>query len=75
MNIGRSGMFELIGRAFKGWRLDTQGTLPKDLEERGVADREALPNYHYRDDALLIYEAMEKYVRFVVEAHYGNNFL
>ena len=70
MNIGREGMFALIGRAFKRWRLDVDATLPKDLEERGVDDREALPNYHYRDDALLVYEAMEKYVRQVVEAHY-----
>ncbi|XP_033639994.1 arachidonate 5-lipoxygenase-like [Asterias rubens] len=70
MNIGREGMFALIGRSFKRWRLDVNATLPKDLEERGVDDREALPNYHYRDDAILVYEAMEKYVRQVVEAHY-----
>ena len=71
MNIGRDGMFELIGRAFKRWRLDVDGTLPNDLKARGVTDAQALPNYHYRDDGLLVFEAMEKYVRTVVEAHYS----
>ena len=73
MNIGRDGMFELIGRAFKKWRLNVEGNLPKDLKNRGVDDTEALPNYHYRDDALLVYKAMENYVREVVQAHYGTS--
>ncbi|XP_022087867.1 arachidonate 5-lipoxygenase-like isoform X2 [Acanthaster planci] len=70
MNIGRDGMYELIGRAFKRWRLNVEGTIINDLKARGVDDTQALPNYHYRDDGVLIYEAMEKYVRVVVESHY-----
>ena len=32
---------------------------------------EAFPNYPYRDDALLIFEAIHTYVREVLEAFYG----
>ena len=34
---------------------------------------EAFPNYPYRDDALLIFEAIHTYVREVLEAFYGEN--
>ena len=36
-----------------------------------VDDTEALPNYPYRDDALLIFEVIYDYVREVLEAFYG----
>ncbi len=36
MSIGRLGMFELVIRAYPDWRLDVQGTLPNDLQHRGV---------------------------------------
>ena len=64
-------MFEIIRRSWKTWRLDVQGNLPRDLEDRGVADPEALPHYYYRDDAMLLWEAIKKYVSTVIEGHYG----
>ncbi|XP_071948707.1 allene oxide synthase-lipoxygenase protein-like [Antedon mediterranea] len=70
MLIGRVGMFEIIKRSWESWRLDVNGTLPKELESRGVLDPELLPNYHYRDDALLLWNAILKYVSAVVSAHY-----
>lgn len=36
-----------------------------------MEDTEALPNYPYRDDALLIFEVIRDYVREVLEAFYG----
>ena len=38
-----------------------------------VDDVEAFPNYPYRDDALLIFEAIQTYVREALEAFYGEN--
>jgi len=38
-----------------------------------VDDVEAFPNYPYRDDALLIFEAIQTYVREVLEAFYGES--
>ncbi len=72
MTIGHVGMMEIIRRVWPNWRLDVHGNLPNDLENRGVADPEVLPNYYYRDDALLLWSAIKKYVSAVVNGHYGN---
>ncbi|XP_072043147.1 polyunsaturated fatty acid 5-lipoxygenase-like [Amphiura filiformis] len=72
MLIGHVGMLEIIRRVWSTWRLDIQGNLPKDLEDRGVADPEVLPNYHYRDDAILLWDAIKKYVSAVVEGNYDS---
>ncbi|XP_071833002.1 polyunsaturated fatty acid 5-lipoxygenase-like [Apostichopus japonicus] len=70
MSIGRTGMFNILKRVLPNWRLDVQGTLPNDLKNRGVEDPEVLPNYHYRDDALLLYDVICKYATTVVKGTY-----
>ncbi|XP_035688109.1 polyunsaturated fatty acid 5-lipoxygenase-like [Branchiostoma floridae] len=70
MQMGREGLFNIVKKVWKDWRLDVQGTLPAELKNRGVEDVEALPNYPYRDDALPIWNAINTYVRKVVEATY-----
>eukprot|EP00057_Strongylocentrotus_purpuratus_P001677 XP_001200684.2 PREDICTED: allene oxide synthase-lipoxygenase protein [Strongylocentrotus purpuratus] len=70
MTIGAIGMADIIKRLFSTWRLDIEGSLPTDLLVRGVSDPEVLPNYHYRDDALLLREAISDYVKEVVDHHY-----
>ncbi|XP_072163045.1 polyunsaturated fatty acid 5-lipoxygenase-like [Diadema setosum] len=72
MAIGRIGMFEIIKRMWQKWRLDVQGSLLADLEDRGVADPEVLPNYHYRDDAVLIRRAIFDYVKRIVDGYYDS---
>ena len=71
MAIGRIGMFEIMRRLWQKWRLDVQGSLLADLEDRGVADPEVLPNYHYRDDAVLIRRAIFDYVKRIIDGYYG----
>ncbi|XP_077983700.1 polyunsaturated fatty acid 5-lipoxygenase-like [Glandiceps talaboti] len=69
-NMRRDGAVELMRRKWKNWRLDVQGTLPNELKHRGVDDPDVLPNYYYRDDALLTYNAIKAYVSKIVNAHY-----
>ncbi|KAL9968315.1 hypothetical protein ACROYT_G026674 [Oculina patagonica] len=70
MTTGEAGMKELVSHSWSTWRMDVDGWLPADLADRGVDDVEALPNYPYRDDALLIFDAIHTYVREVLEAFY-----
>jgi len=68
MNIGRTGMFNIIKANWKDWKLETNGNLPANLKIRGV---EEIPNYFYKDDALLLWNAINKYVAEVVNQVYG----
>jgi len=69
-NIGVNGMTELIKRYMDDWRLDVDGTFPKCLEKNGVLDTDILPCFPYRDDGILLYQAMEKYVSSIVFGNY-----
>ncbi|KAK7498738.1 hypothetical protein BaRGS_00010115, partial [Batillaria attramentaria] len=73
MNFGIKGMFELIARGINSWRLDVHGTLPEDLKQRGLQDLNVLPCYHFRNDALLHYEAINKYVKKYVTLYYDTD--
>ena len=64
-------MFNIIRTKYADWKITEQGNLVKDLALRGVDDVEALPGYHYRDDALLLWHAMDKYISSVVNKVYG----
>ncbi|KAK3100682.1 hypothetical protein FSP39_023741 [Pinctada imbricata] len=72
MNIGTKGMFNLIARGMAFWRMDVHGTLPEELKQRGVYCRngKVLPNYYFRDDAILLYEAIKNYVTKYVKLYY-----
>ena len=60
-------------RARADWRMDVQGAVPADLASRGVDDAATtLPGYAYRDDALLVYDVMHKYVTDYVDVTYAN---
>ncbi len=47
-----------------------KGMLPKDIEARGVGTSSALTNYPYRDDGLLVWEAIETWVKEYVRVYY-----
>ena len=53
------------------WRMDMNGTLPHDLQNRGLSDDRVLPNYAYRDDAMKLYNCIKRYVSSIVNHYYG----
>jgi arachidonate 15-lipoxygenase len=48
-------------------------SLPKTLKNRGVDDSECLPDYPYRDDALLIWNAIHEWVTNYLQLFYPND--
>ena len=50
----------LAVNATKSWSV--KDTFPADIKKRGMDDTDALPHYPFRDDAQLIWEAIEQYV-------------
>lgn len=72
-SLGYTGSNKLLDRGYNGY-LDKiqplqfyQLALPYSLESRGVLD---LPNYYYRDDALLLWNALKKYITEVINIKY-----
>jgi len=47
--------------------------LPLTFAQRGVEDREAFPNYPYRDDALLYWDAIHEWVSAYLRLYYPND--
>ncbi|PZD70290.1 Arachidonate 15-lipoxygenase [Acaryochloris thomasi RCC1774] len=47
--------------------------LPKTFAARGVDDPQKLPDYPYRDDALLIWDAIHKWVKSYLEVYYSSD--
>jgi hypothetical protein len=73
--LGYTGSHELLIRGYSGKGSEYQGepwlfykqSLPYDLTERNVYD---LPGYYYREDALLIWDAIKDYVSDVLKLQY-----
>ncbi|XP_070197536.1 polyunsaturated fatty acid lipoxygenase ALOX8-like [Littorina saxatilis] len=72
MNAGVKGSFELIKKQLTLWRMDVDGTLPVELVKRGVEDTTALPHYHFRDDALRVYDVIYTYATEYAKLYYKN---
>ena len=70
MSVSSEGFDELIRRYKTIWRMDIQGTLPADLRTRGVGDTDILSQYHFRDDALALWELIEVYVTRYLKLYY-----
>lgn len=63
------GCIQLTGRAVSEFDFN-DAMFPRDLELRGVSDRDVLPSYPYRDDGLLVWQAIERWVRGFIEHYY-----
>lgn len=51
----------------------TAGMLPADLKARGVDDAGKLPDFPYRDDALLVWQAIHEWVKGYVSLYYADD--
>ena len=69
--IGRTGFFNIIKERWAQYNVIEHGNVLNDMKRRGVDDPDALPNYHYRDDSKLLWNAIHKYVTQVVNGVYG----
>ena len=47
--------------------------LPKVLKERGVLNAKKLPGFHYRDDALRLWQAIRDYVSSILSIYYHSD--
>ena len=72
MSIGGDGKFALMSRAYQRLSLVETLALPRDLRHRGVDGDDGL-DYHYRDDARLLWEATATYVDRIVGIFYGSD--
>ena len=66
-------MFNIIRDQWSKWNLKEDGNLIKNLKKRGVDDTDALPKYHYRDDSVLLWKAINDYVALIVNHVYGKS--
>ena len=70
MTLGQTGFFEVASRHVTSWRMDVHGNLPEVLKLRGVEDPDVLPGFSFRDDGLLVYEAIQNYAKEYVDIYY-----
>ncbi|MEO1561289.1 MAG: lipoxygenase family protein, partial [Cyanobacteria bacterium J06632_19] len=68
--IDNSRVLAAIGLQSYGFN---EAMLPKQLEKRGVNDTQKLPVYPYRDDALLIWNAIHTWVSDYLSIYYQND--
>lgn len=64
------GSIEIMRRHYRAssfWDLH----LPRELKARGVDDRDTLPHYPFRDDGLLLWDALHRFVTAYVQHYYA----
>ena len=74
-SIGGRNAESIIGaikRGYKGFSFHKLAH-PTDIELRGVGNESKLPNYHYRDDGMLIWKAISKMVEGILSIFYTND--
>ncbi|CAG5091296.1 Oidioi.mRNA.OKI2018_I69.PAR.g12956.t1.cds [Oikopleura dioica] len=70
-SLGGGGHVQLMQRGLKKWTID-DFDVPKNLEKRGLLD-DKIKEFGYRDDSLLYWAAIKKYVRGIIELYYKSD--
>ena len=71
-SIGGKGKVELLRRAYNVY--DVRGAdIKYSVQQRQVDDDKLLPNYYYRDDGIKIWDAIESYVRKIINHFYKHD--
>jgi arachidonate 15-lipoxygenase len=60
------GAEDILKEGYRTWSFD-QFVFPEDIEQRGMRD---IPHYPYRDDGMLVWEAIEKFVSDYLKLYY-----
>lgn len=60
---------QIVKNAYETWSLDGFA-LPTEIENRGMDDVERLPHYPYRDDGMLVWNALKKFVTNYLKIYY-----
>ncbi|XP_067249527.1 polyunsaturated fatty acid 5-lipoxygenase-like isoform X4 [Chanodichthys erythropterus] len=68
-STGGIAIVEVIQKAMKTLTYKSL-CFPEAMKARGVED---LPNYYYRDDGMMVWEAMKSFVSDVVKIYYGSD--
>jgi arachidonate 15-lipoxygenase len=71
-SIDQSRVFAIQGAQSYLLNVNTS-TLPQTLAQRGVNDPSMLPDYPYRDDALLLWNAIEQWISHYVNYYYPSD--
>ena len=66
---GSPGIHELIIKCINAMKYEDYD-FPSEIEQRGVKN---IPNYHFRDDALKIWDAIREYVTSVLAFFYTSD--
>jgi len=69
-----SESLRITGEGVQGYPYSfNDSMLPRVFAERGVDDPAQLPDYPYRDDALLVWEAIHRWVSTYLSVYYSND--
>ncbi|XP_073779153.1 arachidonate 5-lipoxygenase b, tandem duplicate 3 isoform X1 [Danio rerio] len=71
-STGGIGVLQVVHRAMKTLTYKSM-CFPEAMKARDVHDQEDLPNYYYRDDGMLVWEAVKSFVSDVVEIYYSSD--
>jgi hypothetical protein len=70
--VGSEGSLTLVAREYANWTFQDFDPVAQ-IEARGVGDADLLPGYHYRDDALALYQVIRTYVHDLLRIFYPSD--